>query len=118
MRTPERYIAAVHAGVSAEAGDERLEPVPRAEEACALALRTRAGSPVADAAAPVVDELAESGFVRRVGDRVVLTPRGRLLASDVTARLLVAGSGWHSVTSSANGERESDSRPAGPSGRT
>ncbi len=91
VRTPERYIAAVHAGVSAEAGDERLEPVPRAEEACALALRTRAGSPVADAAAPVVDELAESGFVRRVGDRVVLTPRGRLLASDVTARLLVAG---------------------------
>jgi oxygen-independent coproporphyrinogen-3 oxidase len=91
VRTPERYIAAVRAAVSAEAGDERLEPVPRAEEACALALRTRAGSPVADAAAPVVDELAESGFVRRVGDRVVLTPRGRLLASDVTARLLVAG---------------------------
>jgi oxygen-independent coproporphyrinogen-3 oxidase len=91
VRTPERYAAAVRAGASAEAGAERLEPIPRAEEACALALRTRAGSTVADAAGPVVTELAESGFVHRVGDRVVLTPRGRLLASDVTARLLVAG---------------------------
>jgi oxygen-independent coproporphyrinogen-3 oxidase len=91
VRTPERYIAAVRAGSTAEAGAERLEPTPRAEEACALALRTRAGSPVADAASAVVADLAESGFVRRVGDRVVLTPRGRLLASDVTARLLVAG---------------------------
>jgi oxygen-independent coproporphyrinogen-3 oxidase len=91
VRTPDRYIAAVHAGTPAEAGAERLEPIPRAEEACALALRTRAGWPVAAAAADVVAELAESGFVHRVGDRVVLTPRGRLLASDVTARLLVAG---------------------------
>jgi oxygen-independent coproporphyrinogen-3 oxidase len=91
VRTPERYIAAVRAGAPAEAGSEHLEPVPRAEEACALALRTRAGSPVADAAARVVAELAESGFVHQVGNRVVLTPRGRLLASDVTARLLVAG---------------------------
>jgi oxygen-independent coproporphyrinogen-3 oxidase len=91
VRTPERYIAALRDGENAEAGAERLEPIPRAEEACALALRTRAGSTVAEAAAGVVAELTESGFVHRVGDRVVLTPRGRLLASDVTARLLVAG---------------------------
>jgi oxygen-independent coproporphyrinogen-3 oxidase len=91
VRTPERYIAAVRDGGPTEAGAEQLDPVPRAEEACALALRTRAGSPVADAASSVVEELSESGFVRRVGDRVVLTPRGRLLASDVTARLLIAG---------------------------
>jgi oxygen-independent coproporphyrinogen-3 oxidase len=91
VRTPERYIAAVRAGTSAEAGSEQLDPTPRAEEACALALRTRAGSAIDAAAAPVVAELAASGFVRTVGDRVVLTPRGRLVASDVTARLLVAG---------------------------
>jgi len=91
VRTPERYITAVRDATPAEAGAERLDPIPRAEEACALALRTRAGSPVSDAAAGVVAELAESGFLHRVGDRVVLTPRGRLLASDVTARLLVAG---------------------------
>jgi coproporphyrinogen III oxidase-like Fe-S oxidoreductase len=91
VRTPERYIAAIEGGVSAVAGDERLEPGPRAEEACALALRTRTGSRVADEAAGVVDELAAAGFVRRVADRVVLTTQGRLLASDVTARLLLAG---------------------------
>jgi oxygen-independent coproporphyrinogen-3 oxidase len=91
VRTPERYIAAVRAGASAEAGSERLERAPREEEACALALRTRAGAPVTDAGAGVVAELAESGFVQQVGDRVVLTPRGRLVASDITARLLVAG---------------------------
>jgi len=91
VRTPERYIAAVESGTSAEAGDERLEPLPRAEEACALALRTRFGAPVAGEAAGVVEELAAAGFVRRVDERVVLTTQGRLLASDVTARLLLAG---------------------------
>ena len=91
VRTPERYIEAVEAGVPAPAGSERLEPAPRAEEACALALRTRRGAAVAEAAAPVVDELVAAGFVHRAGDRVVLTAHGRLLASDVTARLLLAG---------------------------
>jgi oxygen-independent coproporphyrinogen-3 oxidase len=91
VRTPERYIDAIASGASAVAGSEQLEPTPRAEEACALALRTRHGAPVADAAAPVVDELATAGFLRRVGDRVVLTAHGRLVASDVTARLLLAG---------------------------
>ena len=91
VRTPERYIAAIAGGTSAEAGAERLEPDAWAEEACALALRTRSGAPVAEEAATVVEELAAAGFVRRSGDRVVLTAQGRLLASDVTARLLLAG---------------------------
>ena len=91
VRTPERYIAAIAGGTSPVAGEERLDPQPRAEEACVLALRTRRGAPVADAASGVVDELAAAGFVRRVEDRVVLTAHGRLVASDVTARLLLAG---------------------------
>jgi putative oxygen-independent coproporphyrinogen III oxidase len=91
VRTPERYIAAITGGGSAVAGEERLDPEPRAEEACVLALRTRRGAPVAEAASDVVDELAAAGFVRRVEDRVVLTAHGRLVASDVTARLLLAG---------------------------
>lgn len=91
VRTPERYIAAIQGGTSAVAGSEQLEPTPRAEEACALALRTRRGALVAEDAAPVVEELAAAGFVNRVDDRVVLTAHGRLLASDVTARLLLAG---------------------------
>jgi oxygen-independent coproporphyrinogen-3 oxidase len=91
VRTPDRYIAAVEAGISTEAGSETLDPAPRAEEACALALRTRAGVTVGRAAADAVEELAAGGFVRRSGERVVLTARGRLMASDVTARLLLAG---------------------------
>jgi putative oxygen-independent coproporphyrinogen III oxidase len=91
VRTPDRYIAAVEAGASTEAGSEMLDPTPRAEEACALALRTRRGATVSPAAVATVDDLAAGGFVRRVEGRVVLTARGRLMASDVTARLLVAG---------------------------
>jgi putative oxygen-independent coproporphyrinogen III oxidase len=91
VRTPDRYVAAVEAGLPAEAGDERLDGRPRAEEACALALRTRFGAPVAAEAAGVVEELAAAGFLRRIDDRVVLTTQGRLVATDVTARLLLAG---------------------------
>ncbi|MDQ1510067.1 MAG: hypothetical protein QOG50_1911 [Actinomycetota bacterium] len=91
VRTPDRYIAAVNEGASTEAGSETLDATPRAEEACALALRTRVGASVGTDAAATVDELARGGFVRRIGGRVVLTARGRLMASDVTARLLLAG---------------------------
>jgi hypothetical protein len=60
VRTPERYIAAVEAHVDGS-GSETLEPAPRAEEACALALRTRRAAPSAAAAGPV-DELAAVGI--------------------------------------------------------
>jgi putative oxygen-independent coproporphyrinogen III oxidase len=91
VRTPDRYIAAVEKGEPAEAGSETLDPVARAEEFYALTLRTNRGAPVDPAAAAAVDELAAGGFLRLRDDRVVLTTRGRLMASDVTARLLVAG---------------------------
>jgi oxygen-independent coproporphyrinogen-3 oxidase len=91
VRTPERYVAAVERGETAEAGSETLDPATRAEEAFALALRTRAGAVVSPGAREVVEELAAAELLRRTGDRVVLTRRGRLLASDVTARLLLAG---------------------------
>jgi putative oxygen-independent coproporphyrinogen III oxidase len=92
VRTPERYIAAVEAGVPALAGSEVLDPETRAEESFALALRTSLGVRAAAAAAPVVADLAEQGLLVRSGaDHIVLTRRGRLLASDLTARLLLAG---------------------------
>ncbi len=91
VRTPERYIAAIESGSSPEAGCESLEPTPRAEEECALALRTRRGARIGPSASETAGELAAAGFVERIGDRVVLTARGRLMASDVTARLLLAG---------------------------
>ena len=91
VRTPERYIAAISSNAPATAGSEELEPEMRAEEAFSLALRTRAGAVADDRAAAVVSELAGQGLVDREGGRIVLTRPGRLLASDLTARLLLAG---------------------------
>jgi oxygen-independent coproporphyrinogen-3 oxidase len=85
VRTPERYVALVEAGSSPEAGGEDLPPAARAEEALVLALRTRAGVPATDGAG-----LVEEGLAERHGDRLVLTPRGRLLGNEATARLLLA----------------------------
>jgi oxygen-independent coproporphyrinogen-3 oxidase len=85
LRTPERYMAAVAAGQSPEAGGETLEAATRAEEAVTLALRTRTGAAVGHDAGLVIDGLAD----RRAG-RLVLTRRGRLLANDATARFLAA----------------------------
>jgi len=85
VRTPERYIEYVGAEQSPEAGHELLDATVRAEEAVVLALRTRAGARIA-----AVPELVDAGLIDVVGDRVVLTRPGRLLASDVTSRMLLA----------------------------
>ena len=82
LRTPERYIAAVTSGRSAEAAGETLDDDVRRLEALQLALRTTAGVPVA---ALDGDELA--GLVERRDDRWVLTRRGRLMTNEVAVRL-------------------------------
>jgi putative oxygen-independent coproporphyrinogen III oxidase len=93
VRTPERYVERVSAGRSTEAGAEELDAGHRDEERLVLALRTRQGAAVAASgrAAREVDELAAQGLLTRLGSRVVLTCRGRLLATEVTARLVLAG---------------------------
>jgi putative oxygen-independent coproporphyrinogen III oxidase len=96
VRTPERYIAAIAAGASAEAGDETLDPDARAAECLVLALRTSRGIklPIAGAdpsgMATCIDDLTDLGLLARSADRVVLTRRGRLLGNEVAARLLGA----------------------------
>ncbi len=84
LRTPERYIDAVERGDATEATGETLDPETRRMEALQLALRTRGGVPVEslDLSDPVLE-----GLVDAVGDRVVLTPEGRLLANEVAIRL-------------------------------
>ena len=79
VRTPERYIDRIAAGESPEAGSEQLEPDASAEEALALALRTRDGAPVANP--EVIDALGEMNRVgalrfRMQGDVVELDVRG------------------------------------------
>jgi oxygen-independent coproporphyrinogen-3 oxidase len=84
MRTPERYIEAIERGQSPVAGREVLTADQRAFEARSLALRTRDGVEAADMTR--IDELED--LVERRGQRVVLTVRGRLLANEVTTRLV------------------------------
>jgi oxygen-independent coproporphyrinogen-3 oxidase len=104
VRTPERYVAAVREGRSAEAAGEELAPEDRRLEALQLSLRTRAGVP---AGALAADDQAElDGLVVPDGDRLVLSVRGRLLANEVAVRLRVpdggeAGSGQASDRSSS-----------------
>lgn len=86
VRTPERYCALVESGAGPVAGEEVLDGAARAQEALELALRTSRGVP---AAALDTNDPALAGLVEPVGDRLVLTPRGRLLASEVSLRLRV-----------------------------
>ena len=88
VRTPERYMAAVAAGVDAIAGDETLDDEQWAFERLALALRTSRGVPVE----AVPDDPDLDTLIERRGDRAVLTVRGRLLANEVTVRLREADS--------------------------
>jgi oxygen-independent coproporphyrinogen-3 oxidase len=96
VRTPERYVAAVAAGRSTEAGGETLTAAAKAAEAAVLAVRTTAGIklplPMADPSRvdSCIDDLEAAGLVRRADCRAVLTRRGRLLGNEVAARLLTA----------------------------
>ncbi len=92
LRTPERYLAAVGSGGSAVAGHEVLDERARLEEALMLAIRTRAGAAIPEGAAETVVRLTHEGLVEAIGDRIVLTRRGRLLASEVTTQVLARAS--------------------------
>jgi oxygen-independent coproporphyrinogen-3 oxidase len=82
VRTPDRYISCVEEGTSVEAADEVLDAATRAREALELSLRTRHGVPVG-----TLDIAPLENLVEVVGDRVILTRSGRLLANEVSLRL-------------------------------
>jgi putative oxygen-independent coproporphyrinogen III oxidase len=83
VRTPERYIALVGAGAPAEAAGETLDDETRELEGLQLALRTRDGVPLS-----ALDAGPLESFVEVRGDRVVLTRAGRLVANDISTRLV------------------------------
>jgi putative oxygen-independent coproporphyrinogen III oxidase len=84
VRTPERYLRAIEAGDDPAAADDIVDPATRSLEALQLALRTRDGVP----ATALADDPLIAGLVRPMGDRLVLTVEGRLLANEVALRLL------------------------------
>jgi len=90
VRTPERYIAAIESGVCPEAGSEELDQAAREEEAFVLAVRTRMGAVPPPGSEAEVVALVDAGLLGRDGGRVVLTRAGRLLASEVTTRIVLA----------------------------
>jgi oxygen-independent coproporphyrinogen-3 oxidase len=89
VRTPDRYVREITAGNDPTAGEEVLTDHQRAFEALTLSLRTRSGVP----AAAVPEDPDLDGLMTTGGGRAVLTVRGRLLANEVSARLLVDAPG-------------------------
>ncbi|MFA5885681.1 MAG: radical SAM family heme chaperone HemW [Acidimicrobiia bacterium] len=86
---PERYIERISAGESPEAGGEVADAPARARERFGLALRTRAGVAVPARVHPAaLAEVVDAGLATVEHDRLVLTPPGRLLATEVTLRLM------------------------------
>ncbi len=88
LRTPDRYIEAVRAGVTVEASSETLDDATRRFESLQLALRTRDGVQ-RDAFLPETLALLEGMVVVHPTDRdrVVLTRAGRLMANDISLRM-------------------------------
>jgi oxygen-independent coproporphyrinogen-3 oxidase len=86
VRTPERYIELVREGKSVENASETLSEEQMKEERVQLAIRRREGVALSDLPHEIPDEL--TGLVNVVGENLVLTKEGRLLANEVTIRLL------------------------------
>jgi putative oxygen-independent coproporphyrinogen III oxidase len=87
LRTPERYIAAVSAGMSVEAGAEVLDDEARRVEGLRLAVRTREGVPPSAFDPADLELLTDAGLLEPGGRGVLLTVRGRMLANEVAIRL-------------------------------
>lgn len=91
VRTPERYIRLISAGLPAEAAGEDLDAATRRAEALQLSLRTRHGV-TADVLPGWADDPALATLVEpAAAGRLALTRRGRLLANEVALRLQGGG---------------------------
>ena len=97
-RELDRYLAAVEAGKRPVAGSEQLDEPTRAFEAVALGLRrvdgleraafaAEFGADPVDRFSPALQAAARDELVEVTADRIRLSPRGRLLASEVLVAL-------------------------------
>jgi len=86
VRTPERYIELVTSEMSVENSSETLDANQMRDERVQLTLRRREGAALSDLPHGIPPEL--DGLVQVRGDHVVLTREGRLLANEITIRLL------------------------------
>ncbi len=91
VKHPAAYAERLIAGRSPAHAREVLDPETRRIEHVLLESRLRAGLPIAlldDAGLAAVPDLVDRGLVDRHGERLVLTPDGRLLADAVVRALL------------------------------
>jgi oxygen-independent coproporphyrinogen-3 oxidase len=86
VRTPDRYIEMVDAGLEPESSSETLSSDVRRLEALQLLVRMRDGVPLTSFADSDLAEL--DGLLERRNDRFVLTRAGRLMANEVSLRLV------------------------------
>jgi len=90
-KSPAKWAATVAHGSSPEAGHEIVDDDIAHEERILLELRLAAGLPL-DILTPTeyarVPALVGDGLLAQIGDRIVLTRQGRLLADKVTRDLL------------------------------
>ena len=87
VRTPDRYIEMINAGEIPESSSEMLDSETRKLEALQLLVRVRDGVPINALAEQ--DREIMSDLITQVGDRLVLTRAGRLMANEVSLRLRV-----------------------------
>ena len=97
---------------SPEAGSEVLDLNAQREEEFVLALRTRTGVSARKVDPEVISACVDAGLVDHIAstDRLVLTRRGRLLATEVTVRLLAgnnAGTRYDGVLTAMGKDRPS-----------
>jgi putative oxygen-independent coproporphyrinogen III oxidase len=99
-RKPENFLSALRRNGHGIAEEEPMSATEAADEALVMGLRLREGVD-ADAIArrfglvsivywTKVDRLADSGHLRRVGGRISLTPKGRLLLDAILGEIAVA----------------------------
>jgi coproporphyrinogen III oxidase-like Fe-S oxidoreductase len=108
---PERYARVVARGGSPAAGRERLTPAQRRTERTMLELRLATGLALEPGQAALAESLCEAGLIDPDAlrhRRARLTLAGRLLADEITRRLLAPG---HTL----NGRCESRARSAASS---
>ena len=87
LKHPATYARAVDQGEAPIAGEETVDAQGRALERIMLGMRTRQGIAREGLPAEIVTELTDEQLIEVVGDHVVLTSSGRLLADAVVRRL-------------------------------
>jgi len=87
VRTPDRYIAQIQAAAPVEAGSETLTIIQQHHEKLELSLRTSSGVPAAAFGDHLAD-LTDAHLITIDGARARLTTTGRLMANEVTIRLI------------------------------